>query len=852
MADDSQLSTSRMDQFRSVLAEYRAGGSNFDEAVDAQGALRPGWQELFQHLGGLSFAEVERRVAQAQRQLEVDGLAFNPHDIRGAARPWSLDAIPLVLQQRTWQRVAEGLEQRAKVADLLLLDLLGPQTLLHEKILPPDTLFGHPRYYPAYHSLVPRPKRHLHLYAADLARGEDGQWWVTADRTRCPFGLGYILENRLVCSRMLPSPFGKCNVQRLAPFFMTLQQSLRDLAHRYRENPRIVIWSKGPKSRAYFEDAFLARYLGYALVEGDDLAVRDGKVMLKTLGGLLPVEVLLRRVEDQHCDPAELATDEGYGVSGLLEVIRNGHVSVGNSIGSGLAESPIFMAFMSNICRHFLNQDLLLPSLATWWCGQTDALKYVLSHIDQLTIRRAYRSEDEPPMQPQYMSVEAKARLIERIKAAPASYIGQEHVHRSTAPVWEDHRLQAWSLAIRAFLVSNGDSYATLPGALARMASDPRVLLHNMTSGEKSQDVWIVSDRPVNAVSLLNVANSQIELKRGGAELPSRVADNLFWLGRNLERCEQLARLIRIALQQLTSGEATDSDVASLTTACQQAKQLEEVMDQLPSDRSLLARHLAHSVLNVDNSFSLRRVVSAAFGSAMKVRDRVALDSLRIISDLHDSFEETLSTGEASAADLVSLLDVAITRLSAISGLACESMTRTQGWRFLDLGRRLERAMQAASTIRSLISLSANTDDSARPLEYLLQICDSYMTYRNRYLANVQLPAVLDLLISDDTNPRSISFQLQLVHQHVEQLPRSDGQASMTIEQRLALSQYNAVKLSDVFELSAKDNRGELAALHRLLNRLLEKLPELSDTISGRFLIHAGLQRHLAGGLKEQ
>ncbi len=835
-----------MDQFRSVLAEYRASGSSFDEAVDAQGALRPGWKVLFQHLGGLSFAEVERRVAQAQRQLEVDGLAFNPHDIRGAARPWSLDAIPLVLQQHDWERVATGLEQRAKVADLILLDLLGPQTLLHEKILPPEALFGHPRNYPAYHSLVPRPKRHLQLYAADLARGPDGRWWVTADRTRCPFGLGYILENRLVSSRMLPSPFGKCNVQRLAPFFITLQQSMRELAHRYRENPRIAIWSKGPKSRAYFEDAFLARYLGYALVEGDDLAVRDGKVMLKTLGGLLPVEVLLRRVEDQHCDPAELAADESYGVSGLLEVIRNGHVSVGNSIGSGLAESPMLMSFMPNICRHFLDQDLLLPSLATWWCGQVDALKYVLTNIDELTIRRAYRSEDEPPVQPRFLSTEAKSRLIERIKATPAMYIGQAQVHRSTAPVWDDHRLQAWSLAIRAFSVAKGEGYQTLSGALARVASDPRVLLHNMTSGEKSQDVWIVSDHPVDAVSLLSVANSQVELKRGGAELPSRAADNLFWLGRNLERSEQLARLVRIALQQLTSGEATDADVASLTTACQQAKQLESKTETLPADRMLLARHLTQCVLNLGNSYSLRSVVSAAHVSAMKVRDRVALDSLRVISNLHDSFEETLSTSEVVATDLVNVLDIAITRLSAISGLACESMTRTQGWRFLDLGRRLERAFQTARTIRSLLPLADNAADSIRPLEYLLQICDSYMTYRNRYLANVQLPAVLDLLVSDDTNPRSILFQLQLIHQHVEQLPRSDGQASMTLEQRMALSQYNMVRLSDVYELSTPDNRGELTALHRVLNRLLEKLPELSDTISGRFLIHAGLQRHLA------
>lgn len=828
-----------------MLAEYRASGSSFDEAVTAEGVLRPGWQELFQHLGGLSFVEVERRLSQAQRQMDIDGVAFNPYDARGTTRPWRLDAIPLVLRDEEWNRVAVGLEQRAKVADLLLLDLLGPQTLLHEKILPPEALFAHPRYFPAYHSLVPRPHGHLQLYAADLARSASGQWWVTADRTRCPFGLGHILENRLVSSRMFPVPFGKCNVRRLAPFFITLQQTFRELAHRYRENPRIAIWSKGPKSRAYFEDAFLARYLGYALVEGGDLAVRDNKVMLKTLGGLLPVEVLLRRVEDQHCDPAELSGGESYGVSGLLEVIRNGHVSVGNSIGSGLAESPMLMAFMSNICRHFLDQELILPSLATWWCGRSETLKYVLSNIDKLTIRRAYRSEDEPPYQPRHMSGEAKARLIERIKATPGMYIGQEQVMRSTAPVWEQGRLQAWPLALRAFSVAKGDTYETLPGSLARVSPAPDVLLHNMTSGEKSQDVWVISDRPVAPVSLLSVASAQVELKRGGAELPSRAADNLFWLGRNLERAEQLARLVRITLQQLTSGEAVESGASGLTYACQQAKQLSSERE-IPSSRSALARQLAQNVLNPDDSFSLRSVVRAAYDSAMKVRDRVALDILRVINDLRVAFEVNLSTEEVAATELIGTLDLALTSLNAISGLASESMTRTQGWRFLDLGRRLERAYQTARTVRSLIPLQAGSVDSTRAFEYLLQICDSFMTYRNRYLANVQLAAVLDLLVTDDTNPRSIVYQLQLIHDHVEHLPRSDTHAGMTPEQRLALSQYNAIRLSDVYELAVKDNRGELSALHKALTRILEKLPELSDTISARFLIHAGLQRHLA------
>lgn len=850
MADGSSTATLPTELFRSILAQYRAKKDCFDEAVTPTGQLRPGWEALFEHLGAISVTELDRRLAQAERQINIDGVAFNPYDTSGVPRPWRLDGVPLVLQHQEWQEVSQGLEQRAKLADLLLLDLLGPQTLLHEKILPPEALFAHPRYFPAYHSLVPRPKRHLQLYAADLARSPDGRWWVTADRTRCPFGLGYLLENRLVSSQMLPSAFGKCHVQRLAPFFITLQQTLRELAHRYRENPRIAIWSKGPKSQAYFEDAFLARYLGYALVEGEDLAVRDGKVMLKTLGGLLPVEVLLRRVEDHHCDSAELSTNEHFGVAGLLEVIRNGHVSVGNSIGSAFAESPMLMAFMPSICRHFLDQDLRLPSLATWWCGRPAALKYVLENLDKLIVRRAHRSEDEPPCQPRLLSAKDREQLIARIKATPAMYIGQEQIVRSTAPVWEAGQLQAWSLAIRAFSVAKSEGYETLTGALARVSPDPQVLLHNMTSGEKSQDVWVLGDSPVAAVSLLALAGTQSELKRGGAELPSRAADNLFWLGRNLERAEQLARLLRITLQQLTSGETADLAFGGLAHACQQAKQLTE-NDEHAGTSDELAEILTQRILDPAAAHSLRNVIRAAHASAMKVRDRVALDSLRVISDLRDTFELARTEREISPTEAIILLDRAITSLIALSGLASESMTRTQGWRFLDLGRRIERAYQTARTICSLIPLQYSETEATRSLEYLLQISDSFMTYRNRYLANLQLPAVLDLLVTDETNPRSIVFQLQLIHQHVEQLPRSDTQAGMTGEQRIALSQYNTIRMADVFEMATSDKRGELSVLHKAMGRVLDKLPELSDAISGKFLIHAGLQRHLASSQGE-
>jgi uncharacterized circularly permuted ATP-grasp superfamily protein/uncharacterized alpha-E superfamily protein len=802
---------------------------------------------LFDKLGGLTTAEVERRVAQAQRQMNVDGVAFNPHDANNITRPWSLDPIPLVIEQQEWQRVADGLEQRARLADLILLDLLGPQTMLHERILPPEILFAHPRYYPSYHSLVPRPNKHLHLYAADLARREDGQWCVTSDRTRAPFGLGYILENRLVTSRMLPSAFESCHVQRLAPFFITMQNTLRSLASSRQENPRIALWTKGPTSRAYFEDAFLARYLGYTLVEGDDLAVRGNQVMLKTLGGLLPVEVLMRRVEDHACDPAELSGDSSLGIAGLLEVVRSGNVAISNSIGSCLSESPMLMAFMPTICRHLLNEDLLLPSLPTWWCGEPAGLRYVLEHFDELVIRHACRRDDEAPFHPAEMSAAAKKALKERVQAEPLHYVGQALINRSTVPVWEAGKLHAWSLALRAFLVAKGDNYEAVPGGLARVAPDPKVLIHNMTSGEKSQDVWVLAEERVEAVSLLKATSGEVELTRGGSELPSRAADNLFWMGRNLERAEQIARLVRVALQQITSQEDAHETLQPLLAACAKAKQIELADNELTSlDIEDFARRLADGMKSFQNPGSLRSIAAASEMTALKARDRIALDQLRIVRDLKSLIDAQLSTKDIAPSELIALLDQVIILLNALSGLAGENMTRTLGWRFLDMGRRLERAYQTACNLSALLPIQSGQIELVRRLEFCLQIHDSFMTYRNRYMANFQLAAVLDLLIVDGTNPRSILFQMHTACKHVDRLPRSEQSATLSNEQRLATALTNAVRLADVAEISAVDNRGELSALHKVLNRITDQVPKLSDSISARFLIHAGFQRHYA------
>ncbi len=830
-----------------LFSGYQPRAGVFDEMFAAAGQVRPHWSKLATSLEGLGVQELERRWDQAQHQIARDGVTFNPNDSDAeAARPWILDAIPLVLTEAEWNVVSEGLSQRAMLLEMVLADLYGPQVLLKEKVVPPDVLFGHPGFYPAYYELRPPGHRHLLLYAADLARAPSGEWWVTADRTRAPFGLGYALENRIIASRMLPKEFRAANVHRLAPFFVELREALRELAPRFRDNPRIVLWTKGPSSRAYFEDAYLARYLGYTLAEGGDLAVRENRVMLKTLGGLLPVEVLVRRLNDDDCDPVELRPDSASGVSGLLEVMRAGNVSIVNSLGSRLVESPILLSFLPNICRFLLQEELKMPSVATWWCGQPKALKYVLEHLTELVIRSAFRMADSPPIHPSEIRPAELDILRRELQSRPQDYVAQETVKRSTTPVHVNGKTQPWHLAMRAFLMARGQSHVTIPGGLARVSPQSHVLDFTMTSGERAQDVWVLADGAIDDVSLLSPPDKTVALTRGGSDLPSRVADNLFWLGRYVERAESTLRLVRVLVLSISSETEGGPERKLMLRSLAEQGQVDPdyVISGLEETLPNIAAILPDAVFDPTRERSLRRSIDKAAGLASIVRDRIAMDMWRTIRRISSLVQHSPGDHLKETGEFLDRLDNILAELLAFAGLAAESMTRTQGWRFLDLGRRIERAWQSSMLLQSTL----NSEEGGQPsvLEALLRVADSLMTYRSRYLSTIQVAPVLDLLVVDDTNPRSIAYQLRTVESHVEELPRDSSRALLSPEQRLAVSLRNAVRLSDPLELARQEGDGNRPALDRLMRRLQDQLPKLSDTVSSRFLTHAGLPRHLA------
>ncbi|MCC6511877.1 MAG: circularly permuted type 2 ATP-grasp protein [Pirellulaceae bacterium] len=833
--------------FTALFSDYKQRAGSYDEAFH-DGQLRPHYKMLVGHLDTLGVDSLKARWERAQRQISNDGVTFSTRDAGDAAtRPWRLDAIPALLTEQQWSGISAGLIQRARLYEMILADLFTHRTILSDGLLPPEALFANPSFCPAYQNLNNKEQRYLQLFAADMARAPDGQWWVTGDRTRAPFGLGYLLENRIVTSRNLPVPFRKCRVQRLAPFFKVLRESLRDLAPRSKDNPRIVLWTKGPKSQSYAEDAYLARYLGYTLAEGDDLAVRENRVMLKTLGGLLPVEVLLRRLDDDDCDPVELADASGSGVSGLVEVLRCGEVSVANSLGSRVVESPIFLPYIANICRQRFGQDLLIPTVPTWWCGERESRDYVLANLNELLVRPAFRTFDSPATLPGQLSAAARATLIAELHARPWAFVAQQPLGRSTVPVWSEGNLQPWSFALRGFVAEQNGEYVTLPSGLGRVASDPAALEQVMTAGELSQDVWVLSEKPVEDFTLLAPTKDNLALRRSGDDLPSRVADNLFWLGRNVERAEAQARLLRTALMRLTGEREDVPEMPVLLRALAERGQIEPdyVIEELNQNLPEIAEMLPSSAFDERPAFSLRASIHEAVRIASTVRDRVALDLWRIVTRIEETSRAPKGR-KADAPEAIAMLDQLVTELVALSGLASESMTRTQAWRFLDLGRRIERATQTAILCRSTMAIPSPYESDV--LEAVLVTIDSVMTYRSRYLASIQPAPVIDLVITDETNPRSIVYQLAMIGAHVDHLPRSTADGPRSMEQRFALALLNAVRLADPHELARVDQRQARTTLNKLLDRVVDILPKLADAISGKFLIHAGQQRHYAAG----
>ncbi len=821
-----------------LLACYRPPLGAYDELLGPGGTVRPHWESLVGDFAGHSVAELQRRWETGRRFIRDQGITYNIYgEPDGLDRPWHLDPVPFVFAAEEWQALEPALIQRATLLDRVIGDCHGEQGLIRSGHLPPALVFAQPDFLRPLHNVKPAGRHHLQFYAADLSRSPDGRWWVVADRTQIPTGSGYALANRLISSRMLPEAFRDLHVRRLAGFYRDTQAALAALSPRTGGEARVVMLTPGPYNETYFEQAYLARYLGYTLVEGQDLTVRDDRVFLKTLSGLEPVDVILRRVDDDFCDPLELRNDSMLGVPGLVEAVRSGHVAVANALGSGLLQSPAFMAFLPGLCRHVLGEELRLPSVATWWCGQDSAEGYVEEHFENLVLKPAFRAAPGP-------APHDREGWLRQIRWQPHAYVAQEKVPLSFAPCWEGGGFVASPVSVRVYLVACGDSYRVMPGGLARIAPGPGGRFVSLQHGGASKDVWVRAAAPVEDVTLLGQGLQPVELRRVGNNLPSRLADNFFWLGRYAERADSTARLLRSALIRFnpeSTGSAWPVLAPLLRTLEEHGQLAAETSVELRHQPEALEAELLAAIFDQARPGSLRNTADQLRRLAILVRDRTSNDLWRVLTQLDDRLTPPAGAASLLAGDAVAVLNQTLVDIASFHGLTNDNMTRAQGWRFLDMGRRIERTIQGCTFLDSV--LSAPEGENLGLLEAVLEVCDCSITYRSRYNVLPQLAAVCDLVLLDDTNPRSLLFQLSQLVKHFDRLPRERLTALPSPGQRILIDCVARLRLADPRQLGSTGGTASGSEIAKVIRHIGAAMPRLSEAIAVSYFAHSTISR---------
>ena len=748
--------------------DYVVPEGHFDEVRALDGALRQPWAEFAAaaELGADYLSQAQKRVA---RQIDENGVTYNVYAAAdGLQRPWSLDVLPLIVQAQEWEQLGSGLRQRARLLNALATDLYGPQTVLCDGLVPPALVFRHPGFLRACHGVHPGDGVFLHLVAFDLARGVDGEWRVIGTRTQAPSGVGYALENRAIMSRVLPDAFHALHVHALSSFFRELRQMLfAGSAPDAGGAPHVVVLTPGPYNETYFEHAYLARQLGFPLVEGGDLTVRGDRVFLKTVSGLRPVHAILRRVDDDYCDPLELRSDSTLGIPGLLQAWRAGHVRIANAFGMSVLESPALLAFLPPICERLFGETLETPAIGTWWCGETGAFDDARRRLAEGVIKPAFAKASMEPVFVSDLDALARRAWADRLGTTPDAYVVEEFLPLSHAPAWHNGRLESRALMLRVFLLADGcGDYRVMPGGLSRIAGEDRLVVSGQRGGS-SKDTWVLSDVPVASPA---PAETRAHLRQlsGEPQTSSRAAEHLFWLGRYAERSENAARLLRSVLSRLTD---TDGVPAGLHPAFLRACVRQNLIEQPSPDSaaSAIVHDLIAGLVDRRGRRSLGYNVEQTVRVASAVRDRLSTDNWRVLNRLLQ-----LLTRESHALDLddaLELIDEALLTLVAVGGLEMAHMTRDDGWRFLSLGRHLERLHFVSSTLGD-VALEQTTAGSGL-LEWLLELSDSLLTYRVRHVQHPEWESVVDLMLSDERNPRSARFQLAKLAKHVRLLPDS-------------------------------------------------------------------------------
>jgi len=820
---------------------------------EPQGGLARRWQRFFAAGGAAGWQELSAKALRVQRRVLEDGASYNVHSdgppLPGQAgegvalaRHWPLELLPMLIEPEEWRGIEAGIVQRARLLDAVMADTYGERRLLQQGLLPASLVLAHPQYLRAMHGSAARGDVHLHVLAFDLTRCADGHWWVVGQRTQAASGLGYVLENRLIIAQQFPEAFRQMAVQRLAASYRDFIQALTQLSPAG-ERSRVALLTPGPRNETYFEQAFLARYLGITLVEGADLTVRADKVYLKTLAGLERVHVLLRRVDDTWLDPLELRSDSILGVPGLLQAVRAGEVIVANAPGSGWLESPGLAAFWPGVAESLLGEKLKLPAIQSWWCGEESAWAALRPRLAEFivvpTFSASTTTRSFAPIVAAELSGEQLAELAERIAADPTAYTLQARVKPTKQPVWVRGALEPRVAVLRVFAMTDGrGGWKVLPGGLTRVAPRRDPLADAWLSiqrGSLSADTWVMTDGEVDPTTLLAKALQPADLRDVHWTVTSRAAENLFWLGRYTERAENSARLARHVIEACVMVQRGAMPPPMLPLLDELARRHGLLGASAPfaeDDPRGFERALLAALLPGSGVTSVGWNLRALQGCAQALRERLSPEAWRLIHETAAQFEQHLRAvldrpaPHAPVTDVLNVLARADTHLAAITGAQTDRMTRDDGWRLLSIGRQIERLSFHADVLAETFEHGlALTEDG---FALLLGVFDSTITYRAQFQARREAPPLLHLLVHDTDNPRSLAWVARTLRERFAKLARHDPGWAADIAADLPVPE--AWPLA---ELAAGG-----PALVQHLQRAAAQAGELSSLISQRYFAH--------------
>lgn len=845
-------------------------GLNDSFAID--GSLKKSWESFLDDLAALSDAELSDRQLKASKILYEDGAGYNNYrnkqlgistqsqsQKQGSLKsqsqsqsqnrfdthktdPWSLDLLPNIIEADDWQTLEEGLQERAELFNLIFSDLYGKRELISKGIIPPEAVFGNNRFIRECNDIRLQGEHQLIVHAMDVVRRENGDVCVLTDRVQAPSGFGYTLENRIVMNRVMPSFFNGHNVVRLANFFQEFRNKLIDLASNV-SSPRIVMLTPGLYNETYFEHAFLANYLGFSLVQGNDLVVKDGFVWIRSVEGLSKVDVIIRRVDDDYCDPVELRPDSQLGVPGLLQVARAGNVCVVNPFGSGIMESPVLLAYMPEIANYLLGREPILKSVSTWWCYEPDHLDYVKKMFKGLVIKKVNPSHKDQTIIVSSLNEKEQTELMLAIETTPADYVAQEKLIPSQIPALINNELVNRSMVFRGFAVAGeGQSYNVMPGGMSRVNSN-QTETHVVSNrlGTISKDTWVLSQSDETASAMVSKSHLNVGFTQG-VLLPSRVIENLFWMSRYTERAEHNLRLLRTISIILNGINVVPKRVKVVLL-----ESITKSTSTYPGfiDNEALIENpnveLLSVILDQHRFGSISQSITSLTHDTNQLKGSLSTDVVKVMNDIDETFQKLrvhLELGNDES--LTEQLNPLIASLLALSGIAHETMFRDSGWHFLELGRRMERVMQTANLIRSLLFVKLSEPNEILILEAIGLSTDSLVPYQRINGNALKVESMIEILLRNESNPRSLYFQLRQICNSIEQLPEHE-KGMVSRELVLIKEALSLVNNADLHQFTASSNSdvGVRKELDQFCSRINYLMSEVSQELSDKYFLSA-------------